>query len=199
MSNKRHKGSAPPGVQLGLIITPMLDMSFQILAFFIMTYHPSSLEGHIPGNLTPPEDYAKKSKDPVAAPQDPLSLPEDKLDPVLDEAITVQIKAVVKGSGDARREGTPDQIYIRTKLEADGQLLPGSGTDDWDKKVLPELEKKLVEMAKTGKKANLKIAAEGGLEYQYVLSVYDAAKKAGFEKLHFVPPQIKTKLKVDKK
>jgi biopolymer transport protein ExbD len=106
----------------------------------------------------------------------------------------------VKGAGDSRREGTPDQIYIRTKLEAgDGQLVPGSGVDDWEKKVVPELEKKLAELAKTGKKANLKIAAAGGLEYQFVLSVYDAAKRAGFENLHFVPPAIKTKLKVDKK
>src|SRR5262245_63763934 len=105
MSNKRRKIAPPTGVQLGLIITPMLDMSFQILAFFIMTYHPSALEGHIPGNLTPPEDFLKKSKDNVAMPVEPPSLPEEKLDPMLDEAITVQIKAVVKGQFQTRTEG----------------------------------------------------------------------------------------------
>ena len=78
MSHKRRKIPTAPGVQLGLIITPMLDMSFQILAFFIMTYHPSALEGHIPGSLVPPEDFAKKSKDNVEKPQENLlSVPED--------------------------------------------------------------------------------------------------------------------------
>ena len=73
----RHKRKieGSPGVQLSLIITPMLDMSFQILAFFIMTYHPAALEGHIPGNLTPPENPATKSKDPVL-PSDPPGWPD---------------------------------------------------------------------------------------------------------------------------
>src|SRR5262245_55976659 len=53
--------SAMTGVQMGLIITPMLDMSFQILSFFVMTYHPSALEGHIDGNLLPPKDVATAS------------------------------------------------------------------------------------------------------------------------------------------
>ena len=61
MSKRTHnKGGGAQGINLSLIITPMLDMSFQLLAFFIMTYHPSALEGHIPGSLVPPEDFAKK-------------------------------------------------------------------------------------------------------------------------------------------
>src|SRR5947208_10307911 len=96
ISTKRRPIGAP-GVQLGFIITPMLDMSFQILAFFIMVYHPSALEGHIPGNLTPPEEIAKKSKDTVALPKDPLSIDEEKLMPELNDAITVQIKSIKEG------------------------------------------------------------------------------------------------------
>src|SRR3979411_709241 len=96
----RHNDPGSAGVNLGLIITPMLDMSFQILAFFIMTYHPSALEGHIPGSLTPPENPATKSKDP-AMPADPKeSVPEELLMPELDGAITVQVKAVVKGGSE---------------------------------------------------------------------------------------------------
>src|SRR5947208_10641882 len=99
----RHKTQGSPGMNLSAIITPMLDMSFQILAFFIMTYHPSALEGHIPGSLTPPEEFAKKSKDQVAAPTDPLpSLDEEKLMPELNEAITVIVKSVVQGQSQKR-------------------------------------------------------------------------------------------------
>src|SRR5437660_1202894 len=83
-------------LNLGLIITPMLDMSFQILAFFIMTYHPSALEGHIPGSLVPPDNFAKTSKDNKTeiTPDQPLSVPEEDLLPELQEAITVKAKAI---------------------------------------------------------------------------------------------------------
>ena len=70
MSNKRHQTPGAPGVQLGLIITPMLDMSFQILFFFVMTYHPSALEGQLE-MLLPATGQAKADKienvDPKAA------------------------------------------------------------------------------------------------------------------------------------
>src|SRR5438552_9514771 len=99
MSNKRHQTPGAPGVQLGLIITPMLDMAFQILAFFIMTYHPSALEGHIPGSLVPPDNFAKKGpKDPsIPNPEEALSVPEDQLLPDLKEAISVTLKSIAKG------------------------------------------------------------------------------------------------------
>ena len=62
---KRHVATASAGVALGLIITPMLDMSFQILSFFIMTYHPSALEGHVNGTLPPPKSQFDPKKEPV--------------------------------------------------------------------------------------------------------------------------------------
>lgn len=194
MSHKRAKVEGSPGVQLGLIITPMLDMSFQILAFFIMTYHPAAMEGHITGNLTPPEDFAKKSKDPnpVAPVEPPLSIDEDKLMPELNEVITVQIKSVVKDIGQKQLAGTPSQIFIRQTIDTESELLAGSDTAEFSK-TLENLEKRLRAASKSGK-AEIKIAGDGGLRYQYLLQVYDTAKKAGFTKIHFVPPPIKSKL-----
>src|SRR5947208_6660338 len=93
----RHKTQGSPGMNLSLIITPMLDMSFQLLAFFIMTYHPSALEGHIPGSLVPPDNVSKQGpKDPnVPKPlEDPLSVKEEDLDPALKDAITVRLKSI---------------------------------------------------------------------------------------------------------
>jgi biopolymer transport protein ExbD len=185
------------GVQLSLIITPMLDMSFQILAFFIMTYHPSALEGHIPGSLTPPENPAIKGKDPVAPADPALSTDEKDLNPELDGAITVRVKAVVKGQEDAmkRRIGDPGQIFIQGTVDTTPELLERSDVVEFPK-ALEMLEARLKQMGGgKGSKANLKIAADGGLRYQYVLQVYDCAKRAGYDKIHFVPPAIKTKLK----
>src|SRR5437764_2126002 len=88
----RHPESEGGGVALGMIITPMLDMSFQILSFFIMTYHPSALEGHIAGSLAPPEITATKSKENVTPDLIPPSVPEDMLLPEVQEALTVVVK-----------------------------------------------------------------------------------------------------------
>jgi biopolymer transport protein ExbD len=194
MSHKK-KHASPGGVNLGLIITPMLDMSFQILAFFIMTYHPAAMEGHIPGSLVPPEDFAKKSKDNTPAPADEaLSVPEDMLDPSLSEAITVKVKAVEKGQEMGTRvEGTPSQIFLKTGLETDAEMVYDLMKNPNEKPEIgmKELERRLKEMLKKGSnKANIKIAADADLRQQYVMLVYDTCKRAGFDKLHFVPPPV---------
>src|ERR1700683_5514939 len=91
MAMRKHK-EVVGGVNLGLIITPMLDMSFQILSFFIMTYHPSALEGHIAGSLAPPEITATKSKENQQLDIIPPSVPEDMLLPEVQDALTVILK-----------------------------------------------------------------------------------------------------------
>lgn len=196
---QRHQGGGTPGVQLGLIITPMLDMSFQILAFFIMTYHPSALEGHVPGSLVPPDNFAKKSKDnnpAVPSEQNLLSIPEDELLPELQEAITVRAKAVVKGQEGVRTEGMLSQLFIKTSLDTEPTMLADVDVDI--DKAIGKLEVKLKEMLAKGSttKANVKLAADGDLRQQYIMMIYDTCKKAGFVNIHFVPPPIlNTKLK----
>jgi biopolymer transport protein ExbD len=209
MGHKRKMIEGSPGVQLSLIITPMLDMSFQILAFFIMTYHPSALEGHIPGSLVPPENFLKKGPTNVDTPSDPLpSIPEDDLDVSLNEAITVYIKAMVKDQEPRwRLEGTPSHYFLKTNVDANPQLFldindvgkENIKREKMDEVMIKRLEGKLKEMGGKGSKANLKIAADGNLKQQYIMAVYDAAKKAGFSKIHFVPPPVlSSKLKVDR-
>lgn len=50
---KKKKAESP--VEVTLPITPMLDMSFQLLSFFILTFHPMPQEGQISINLPKPE------------------------------------------------------------------------------------------------------------------------------------------------
>ena len=189
MSNKR-RSSAASGVQLGLIITPMLDMAFQILAFFIMTYHPSALEGQIYGSLTP--------DNPSKGPQNLQEwVPGGDVQLLPEETITVKIKAVRRGAEVGTRvEGSPSQIFLKLPLEVEAQLLADVDID-FDA-ALKRLEVRLKELAKQdpANRINLKIAADGELRQQYVVMVYDVARKAGYEKIHFVPPPVlNTKLK----
>src|SRR5947199_8764108 len=104
-----HGGGGGGGVALGLIVTPMLDMSFQLMAFFIMTYHPSALEGHIDGNLLPPTLVAENSKN--AAPSD---LPAVDEEPQLQDAVLVLVKAVAMGQTEGQRtDGQPSRIMLK--------------------------------------------------------------------------------------
>lgn len=187
----RHADQGSAGVALGLIITPMLDMAFQILAFFIMTYHPSALEGHIPGSLVPPENVAMKSDKPLQVDEVPQSVDPSLLLPELDEAITVKIKAVGPGQavGD-RQTGQPSQILLRRKTDTGAQVV--AEADNSIEQGMKKLESTLREIRKAGEgeKANIKLEAEAELRQEYVMQIYDVCKRAGFSKIHFVPPPI---------
>jgi biopolymer transport protein ExbD len=56
-------------------ITPMLDMAFQLLTFFILTYHPAPTEGHFPTNLLPPAPILDTNAPPPDANAKPSDLP----------------------------------------------------------------------------------------------------------------------------
>jgi biopolymer transport protein ExbD len=181
MSKKHKVDHGAGGVNLGLIITPMLDMAFQILSFFIMTYHPSALEGHIPGSLVPPSNNATKGKENKAdSMETPSSVPEDLLNEELNQAIQVKIKAVPK-------EGKLTQILVKQATETSFQVV--ADADSSVDQAIALLEKHL--KAQPGAdKTNIKIEGDGDLKQMYVMRAYDACKRAGFNKIHFVPPPL---------
>ena len=184
-----HGTSGGTGVQLGLIITPMLDMSFQLMAFFIMTYHPSALEGHIDGNLLPPTLVAQKgpkSADPL--PKD--DLPSIDEEPQLQDVLQVVVKAVAKGQTENnRKDGEPSLIMLKrpeaptapvTIADSNGELTDGL------KKLTSELKKVISEPGAS--KANIKIEGDGDLKHMYLMQVFDACKQAGYQNISFVAP-----------
>jgi biopolymer transport protein ExbD len=182
MRQHRHITHGGGGVNLGLIITPMLDMSFQILSFFIMTYHPSALEGHIAGSLAPPEVTATKAKENNPLDIIPQSVTEDMLLPEIQEALTVIIK-----TGGAS-PGQPDKVLIKRKTEPAPQQL-ADATVPWDA-ALRDLGTQLKAYRKESGGDNIKIEADADLRQEYVIAVYDTCKLSGFSKIHFVPPPL---------
>ncbi|MSQ93002.1 MAG: hypothetical protein EXR98_00430 [Gemmataceae bacterium] len=191
MTAKHANGVPLQGVQLGLIITPMLDMSFQILAFFIMTYHPSALERNIQGLLAPPE--ARKG--------DGRLIEDDLLaeaPPVADlaAAVTVKVRAVMPGNENKTHAlGTLAQIFVRSGLDVEAELVADTHHDLAD--ALKLLDKRLKEMlGNASGKASVKIAPDGDLRQEYVMAIYDTCRAAGYGHVHFVPPPVlNTKLK----
>ena len=186
MSRKLHTHAGSDGVNLSLIITPFLDMAFQILAFFIMTYHPSALEAHVPGLLAAPTpNKASRDKSTIVPDPDAMSVEPD----ALVEAIHIHVPAVAAGriEGD-RQVGEPSRIMMKLEQDVKFEVVADS-TLRWDES-LRRLEKKLreVQARNVGGKIAVKVDADGEIRQQFVMQVYDACKRAGIERVHFVPP-----------
>src|ERR1700736_3569201 len=107
MSRRRK---AEPGPEVELPITPMLDMAFQLLAFFILTYHPSALEGQVA--LALPAAGQAKAKD--AKDVSPDNISDVDIEPPSE--LTVVIK---------RRQGSdgPPDHYLVESLQGSSRTL----------------------------------------------------------------------------
>ncbi len=188
MRRRKHAGGES-GVNLGIIITPMLDMSFQILAFFIMTYHPSALEGHFDIKLLPPKLATK------GAAASTETLPPAPEEPELTDVLLVTVKAVAKGQTEnSRTDGDPSRILL-TRPEDAGNPVPIADTDisyqEGLKKLGVELKKFLDDPSHS--KANIKIEPDADLKHKYTMEVYDTCKLAGFQNIQFVGPALDAK------
>jgi biopolymer transport protein ExbD len=162
----RRKTEAGP--EPNLPVTPMLDMAFQLLAFFVMTYHPSDLEGQMDLSL-PSEAITQAEKkediDPNVKPDaKPLELPAN---------LTVLVRTQQDGVNNGR-------ISALT-------LQDESGPQPVDnlKKLKDDLKtrREIVE-----NKENIKIQADGKLKWDEVIQVMDVCQQAGFRNISFVPP-----------
>jgi biopolymer transport protein ExbD len=186
---RKKKEREELGVNLGIIITPMLDMAFQVLAFFIMTYHPSALEGHFDIKMLPPEKVAAKGK------EDTSKDPPTDAPPELTDVLLVSVKAVGKGQSEGNRtEGDPSRIELKRPEDSNPELISDLNNDvsyeEGLKKLSAELKKFLEDPSHT--KANIKIAPDPELKQRYTLALYDACKGTReeplFQNIQFVAP-----------
>ena len=77
-------------------------------------------------------------------------MPPEELLPELQDAITVHVKAIQKGEEVGTRvEGSPAQIFIKSTLETEKQLVADVNLD-LKKEALPRLDARLKEMLRKG-------------------------------------------------
>ena len=151
--SRRRRRSAP--TEPDLPITPMLDMSFQLMAFFILTYRPAPTEAQL-GLLLPPPDGGG-----AAVPTPSLSTE--------DEELIVQVYAAANGAiGDivaAPKTGNvplgPDTAKLFAYLKDKAAAAKAAGT------AAPKLKFELGEQ----------------LNYQYVIKLLDEANRAGYDRI----------------
>jgi biopolymer transport protein ExbD len=158
VARKRTRREETP-VEITLPITAMLDMSFQLLSFFILTFHPMPVEGQLSINL-PKIDAADK-------PQDDPTPPEDKKD-----EYTVTLIANSSGEvGNISMKGpTGDMGNIHNFAELFDQL-----------KKIPKPQ------GRGAEGVAITIEASNDLVYGRLIDVMDMCKKAGYDSVNLMP------------
>jgi biopolymer transport protein ExbD len=167
-----HRSKASDDSKVTLPITPMLDMTFQLLFFFITSFNPADQEGQVDMAL-PSEDIkvAHKPEDvkkDVAPDKDPaLEFPSD---------LTVKVRTQQDGIND----GEISALFIRN---IEGKEEPVDGGLAGLRAVL---EKRREEMSN---KENIKVQGDAKLKVKSLMRVMDACRQSGFKNVSMVPPE----------
>jgi biopolymer transport protein ExbD len=195
--DRRRNAEAGPGVELP--ITPMLDMAFQLLAFFILTYHPSSLEGQM--QLTLPT--AQDARGPQPGMPDPSGSADE--DAEFPPEMTIKIKTREDGINDS----APSHYIVETQQGDGPPLNTLKELSDYLKRKLDELKsdrknelagleaKKKVGSALTAEEKtrlaklmnySIKLQPNARLRYAFVVEVMDVCHAQHFTGVGFAPP-----------
>jgi biopolymer transport protein ExbD len=157
-------------IEPNLPVTPMLDMAFQLLAFFVMTYHPSDLEGQMDLSLPSENITQAKSQEDVQT--------DAKPDPNKALELPANVTVIVRTQMDGVNNGRISALTL--------QDLAGPHVID----NLDKLAAELKERSKTVEnKENIKIQADGKLKWEEVIKVMDVCQQTGFKNISFVPPE----------
>jgi biopolymer transport protein ExbD len=155
-----HRRTVADHVEPDLPITPMLDMSFQLMAFFIFTFRPAPTEGQIAMALPKME-----GGDATAMP----SITDDK-----PQVFTVRVEAA--------ENGTIAKMLLSEKDSGDARPLD-LGADV--KKYQAELKAR--HDALKGGKGKLTLELGDNLLQEYVVRLLDVAVQVGFTDIAPVP------------
>jgi len=178
MASRRHT-VADKATEITLPITPMLDMSFQLLFFFISTFKlPTGMEGALELNL--PSEAAAKAQD--IASVNPNQASEDAA-PDLKNEVTISVQTLTQG-------GDPDNSISMLTLEEKSGKTPLPPPTGGYQRNLPELTDKLKEIAdlKSETPTTVKIQGDSTLKWRDVVRVMDACRKAGLPSISFAQP-----------
>ncbi len=173
MSRKKDE----PAAQVVLPITPMLDMAFQLLFFFIMTFNPSDLEGQM--DLSLPSEADKAAHDPKDVSE--KSKADKDPEPEFPSDLTVKVRTQLDG----RNDGEISALFLRN---IEGKEDSVSGRDESE--MLNGL-KEYLEGKRDGltNKEAIKVQGDGKLKVKAIIKVMDVCRKSGFKNVSFVPPE----------
>jgi len=155
----RRKKEEPP-VDITLPITPMLDMSFQLLSFFILTFRPIPTEGQMSVAL-PKIDVSEQTQEINPLPK------EDNKD---EYTITLRASSGGELALMSLRGPAGESPEIRNVNDLKGQLDA----------ITPPVGR-----GKAG--VSITIEADNDLTYSRLIEVMDICRRAGYDSVNLMP------------
>lgn len=161
-------------------ITPMLDLTFQLLFFFITLFDPNTgmhkIEGQMDLMLPASAEKQKQAKE--AADIDPTL--ESKRDEDIDLEIQTDMTVVVNTQNQGDDSGKIAALFIENR----GPRTP----IDYDTN-LTALINYLKEQRAQSDQASIRVQGDSKVHWEEMVKVMDACRKAGFKDVGFVQPQ----------
>lgn len=150
-----------PPEEVTFPVTPMLDMAFQLLAFFILTFTPPSVETHL--DLDVPVGSVALPRE---VPGEPQSIPIPKGDNDLENDLLVRAEA--------------DELGDLKVLRLGEALLPD----------LPTLADRLrrYTLLLEGRPLRVRLIADDGLRYELAARIIAACSVSGVAVIHLAQP-----------
>jgi biopolymer transport protein ExbD len=185
--SKRKKAEAAPEVVLP--ITPMLDMAFQLLVFFIFTYHPSALEGQMEMALPTDQEKAAAKPEDVdpfkAVNKDQMPDMQIELKLVVEKQTTDFTTIVEEGVARSQPFSSEQKAALikhlkgifKNRMDKINDKLRDTPAKDRDQRLEEEL-----------KKLGVSVQGSANLKWGDLVQVMDAARVAGFVSVSCAPP-----------
>jgi biopolymer transport protein ExbD len=150
--------------EVELNVASMLDMAFQLLTFFILTFRASPLEGQISVHMPPPQQVFGMQNSGERAGEDPNKDP-NKVEPVKTLLISV---------ADQDGEIPPGGIRLG---------IPGQTNKEMETLDFPQLQEKLGSYFRDSAGAFEQVIIEGspGLYYRELMRVVEVCSKVQIE------------------
>jgi biopolymer transport protein ExbD len=181
----RHRIKSGYESRVQVAVTPFLDFAFQLLAFFLVTSHPSLPEGEM--------DLALPTEKPAVANESSSTdlvknIGEQDDVPVEQPQVTVLIDTYAEGDN----VGKIKEIFLSIAASAEGkpeERIP-IAAEGWDadnvKPLMQKLQEQLKKLRETlTNKKDIIMKADRKLKWQYIVKVRDACEKAGFSNANF--------------
>ncbi len=183
MSRRRHVEAVG---DVDLPITPMLDMAFQLLTFFIFTFHPSAVEGQMA--LTLPTEQVTANSQPI----DPSAKPnkEELPEPTIELVILVKPQAlggeapiIVEAKSVRTQIADKDALRVHLKeifdrenagIEAELKTVPAAKREDRRKELVAKL--------------GIKVQPTSAVKWGQVVEIMDLCRAVGFTSVSFARP-----------
>jgi len=190
----RSKPSNPSKIVLP--ITPMLDMTFQLLFFFIVNFKGTPPVPLVEGSMEmalPTSQQQQMTSNPNKAKDERVDAEVDPVKEHLKNLMTVKVKSrvEVKG-GEVRYTGQIDSIVIHDPVNCiprpenlkEATEVPVEGGLDG----LTKLLRKRTPPVDKEANVTIKVQGDGKLKVRELVRVMDACRAADFERVSMTPP-----------